>query len=52
MEVFQPVLVMGSATLSITLIALAATIVEALPLRDVDNITTTAVAVLLGIALL
>ena len=52
MGVFQPVLDMGSATLSITLIALAATIVEALPLRDVDNITTTAVAVLLGIALL
>ena len=50
--VFQPVLDMVSVSLSITLIALAATIVEALPLRDIDNLTTTAVAVLLGIFIL
>ncbi|MGD8815520.1 MAG: phosphatidate cytidylyltransferase, partial [Anaerolineales bacterium] len=52
MGVFDPALDMGSATLSITLIALTATVVEALPLRDVDNLTTTAAAVLLGLILL
>jgi phytol kinase len=33
------------------LIAAAATIVEALPLRDIDNLTTTATAVILGLLL-
>jgi phytol kinase len=32
----------------ITLIALAGTLVESLPLKDVDNITVTLAAVLLG----
>jgi phytol kinase len=52
MGVLEPALDMRSASLSITLIALAATIVEALPLRDIDNLTTTAMAVLLGLVLL
>jgi phytol kinase len=52
MGVLEPALDTGSASLSITLIALAATVVEALPLRDIDNLTTTAVAVLLGILIL
>jgi phytol kinase len=52
MGVLEPALDTGSASLSITIIALAATIVEALPLRDIDNLTTTAVAVLLGILIL
>jgi phytol kinase len=38
----------GTYLPAITLIALAATAVESLPLRDVDNITITLVAVLLG----
>jgi len=34
--------------LPITLIALAATVVESLPFPDIDNITVTLVAVILG----
>jgi phytol kinase len=37
--------------LPVTLIAVAATLVESLPIRDVDNITVTLVAVLLGMLL-
>ena len=50
--VLAPPLEMRRASLMIALIALAATIVEALPFRDVDNITTTAVAVIMGCWLL
>lgn len=50
--VLSPQLEMGRTTLVITLIAFAATIVEALPFRDIDNITTTATAVLMGLWLL
>lgn len=52
MGVLSPPLEMGHASLVITLIALVATIIEALPFRDIDNITTTAAAVLMGIWLL
>jgi phytol kinase len=38
----------GSTLLPITIIALAGTVVESLPLAEVDNITVTLVAVLLG----
>ncbi|MGE5140751.1 MAG: diacylglycerol/polyprenol kinase family protein [Rudaea sp.] len=46
---FQPSLDMSSAAARITLIALVATAVEALPLHDVDNILITAAAVGLGL---
>jgi phytol kinase len=52
LAVLEPPLDMQRASLVITLIALVATIVEALPFRDIDNITTTAVAVLMGYWLL
>jgi phytol kinase len=41
----------ASYLLPVTLIAVAATLVESLPIRDVDNITVTLVAVLLGMLL-
>jgi len=50
--VLAPPLEMSRASLMITLIALVATIVEALPLRDIDNITTTVVAAIMGYWLL
>jgi phytol kinase len=43
---------MRRTSLMITAIAFVATIVEALPFRDIDNITTTASAVLMGLWLL
>ena len=46
---FQPSLPLGPTTLKVAVIALAATLVEALPLPDIDNLTTTVAAVLLGI---
>jgi phytol kinase len=49
---FQPSLDMGRASLATALIALAATVVEALPLHDVDNITVTLTAIGLGLLLL
>ncbi len=49
--VFDPVLRLPIAAWKTAVIAVAATVVEALPLRDVDNLTTTAVAVALGMAL-
>jgi phytol kinase len=48
---FDPALSLLGAAWKTAVIAVAATIVEALPLRDVDNLTTTAVAVALGLAL-
>ena len=50
--VLAPPLEMRRASLVIALIALVVTIVEALPFRDIDNITTTAVAVIMGYWLL
>jgi phytol kinase len=38
----------GATLLPLALISLAATLVESLPLRDIDNLTTTLTAVLLG----
>jgi phytol kinase len=49
---FAPPLVFPAAAGSIALIALAAAIVEALPLGDYDNLTLTALAVVLGLVLL
>jgi phytol kinase len=49
---FSPPLVMEGLWWRLGLIAFAAAIVEALPLQDVDNITTTATAAILGLALL
>ena len=48
---FQPPLDLGRAAGSVLLISLASTLVEALPLRDIDNLTLTATGVLLGLAL-
>lgn len=48
---FQPPLDLGRAAVSVLLISAAATLVEALPLRDIDNLTLTATGVLLGLAL-
>jgi phytol kinase len=48
---FQPALPVGKTALSSAVISLTAAVVEALPLRDVDNITTTVAAVLLGLVL-
>ena len=47
----QPRLSLPSALLSVVPIALAATIVEALPLGDLDNLTISAAAVVLGLLL-
>jgi phytol kinase len=49
---FAPPLVFPAAAGSIALIALVAAIVEALPLGDYDNLTLTALAVVLGLVLL
>lgn len=46
---FEPALDLKTASVAMGAIALAATGVEALPLRDIDNLTITAAAVLLGI---
>ena len=46
--VLAPPLEMRRTSLVIALIALVVTIIEALPFRDIDNITTTAVAVVMG----
>lgn len=50
--VLSPPMEMRRTSLMITVIAFIATIVEALPFRDIDNITTTATAVLMGLWLL
>jgi len=49
---FQPPLELGRTAVAVLIISLAATLVEALPLRDIDNLTLTATGVLLGLALL
>jgi phytol kinase len=49
---FQPPLDLGYLGLATAAICLASAAVEALPLRDIDNITLTATGVLLGLALL
>jgi phytol kinase len=46
---FQPPLAAGPATLKVAAISLAATVVEALPFEDIDNLTTTAAAIALGL---
>jgi phytol kinase len=46
---FQPPLALGAAALKVAAISLAATVVEALPFQDIDNLTTTAVAVALAL---
>ncbi|MCG9893647.1 MAG: hypothetical protein MH252_21565 [Thermosynechococcaceae cyanobacterium MS004] len=48
---FTPSLNLGETALRVGAIALVVTGVEALPLRDIDNLTITAIAVLLGIGL-
>jgi phytol kinase len=50
-NVFAPALSIGPALGVTAAIALVGTIVESLPMRDVDNITTTAAAILCGLAL-
>jgi phytol kinase len=48
---FQPLLDLEYATLVVGIISLVATAIEALPFRDIDNITITVVAVVLGLLL-
>lgn len=47
-QYFHPALDLVATAGSVTAIALVATIVEALPFQDIDNITLTAVAIVLG----
>jgi phytol kinase len=49
LRLFVPPLNFPAAALAITAIALAATLVEALPVGDLDNLTLSATAVLLGL---
>jgi phytol kinase len=49
---FEPALDLGRAAAAIGIISLAATVVEALPIRDIDNLTLTATGVLLGLVML
>lgn len=49
---FQPPLDAGRAGVGAAIIALAATAVESLPFRDIDNISVTATAIALGLILL
>ncbi len=49
---FQPSLNLPATAAAVGAIALAATVVEALPFRDIDNLTLTGVAVVLGLTLL
>ncbi len=46
---FQPSLNLALAAGAAAVISLAATVVESLPLQDIDNITTTLVAIALGV---
>ncbi|MBD1842171.1 phosphatidate cytidylyltransferase [Cyanobacteria bacterium FACHB-63] len=46
---FYPALDLATTARNVAAISLVATIVEALPYRDIDNITLTAVAILLGL---
>jgi phytol kinase len=45
---FQPALAWGELGLGVGVIAIAATLIEALPFKDIDNLTLTAVAIALG----
>ncbi len=49
---FEPPLNLGYAVGTIALISLITTIVEAFPLQDIDNITTTTAAIISGLLLL
>lgn len=48
---FQPALNLASVAAAVAIISLAATVVESLPFQDIDNITTTAAAIMLGVLL-
>lgn len=48
LRLFTTPLDLGGTVIVVGAIALAATFVEALPLRDIDNLTLTAVAIMLG----
>jgi phytol kinase len=48
LRLFEPTLDLGGTVMIVSAIALVATVVEALPLRDIDNLTLTAVAIILG----
>lgn len=48
---FQPPLDLKSTAIAVTLIAFVATLVEALPWREIDNLTLTLTAVILGLML-
>jgi phytol kinase len=50
-NVFEPTLAVGPGLAATAVIAVVGTVVESLPLRDVDNITTTAAAILCGLLL-
>lgn len=52
LDFLQPQLNWGVAVGRVSAIAILATLVEALPLRDIDNLTLTGVAVVLGLWLL
>ncbi len=45
---FQPGLRLGETAIALLLIGIATTLVEALPFRDIDNLTLTGVAIALG----
>ncbi len=48
LRLFETPLALGKTVMIVSAIALAATVVEALPLRDIDNLTLTAMAIMLG----
>jgi len=48
---FLPPLNLASAAAAVGVISLAATVVESLPFQDIDNITTTVAAIVLGLLL-
>ena len=48
---FTPALNISSTAFSVALISVAATFVEMLPIKDIDNLTTTMTAILLGLLL-
>ena len=49
---FDPPLSLGPTVVKVSFIALVATVVEALPLGEVDNLTITVVGAVLGLLLL
>jgi hypothetical protein len=46
---FQPPLAAGRTALGLAMMALAATLVEAVPLADIDNLTITLAALAVGL---